>query len=101
MINLPLLECAFDSRSDTDDVVTELITILKRTEKNLASRRKIEVLPNHVSFLEWAFNFRNNTVDIVIELILILKWTEKNLASRRKRRVLPNDALVMGIYKQH
>ena len=46
MIRIPLLESAFDSRSNTFDIVTELITILIWTEKNLLSRRKIEVLPN-------------------------------------------------------
>ena len=53
MISLPLLECAFDSRSNTVDVVTDLITILKWTEKNLASRRKIEVLPNDALVIGW------------------------------------------------
>ena len=46
MIRIPLFECAFDSRSNTFDVVAEMITILKWTEKKLANRRKIEVLPN-------------------------------------------------------
>ena len=46
MMSLPFLECAFNSRSNTVDVVTTLIVILKWTEKNLSSRRKIEVLLN-------------------------------------------------------
>ena len=45
-MRLPFLEWAFNSRRNTVDVVTELITILKWTEKNLLSGRKIEVLPN-------------------------------------------------------
>ena len=45
IIRIPLLECAFDSRSNTVDVVTEF-TILKWTEKMLLSGRKMEVLPN-------------------------------------------------------
>ena len=46
IIRIPLLDYAFDSRSNTVDVVTELITILEWTEKLLLSGRKIEVLPN-------------------------------------------------------
>ena len=45
IIRIPLLGCAFDSRSNTVDVVTEC-TILKWTEKILLSGGKIEVLPN-------------------------------------------------------
>ena len=53
MIRIPLLESAFDSRSNTFDIVTELITILIWTEKNLLSRRKIEVLPNDAMVIGW------------------------------------------------
>ena len=45
-MRLPFSEWAFNSRSNTVDVVIELIIILEWKEKNLASRRKIEVLPN-------------------------------------------------------
>ena len=45
-MRLPFLEWAFNSLSNTVDDVIELIIILEWKEKNLASRRKIEVLPN-------------------------------------------------------
>ena len=45
-MRLPFLEWAFNSRSNTVDFVIELIINLEWKEKNLASRRKIEVLPN-------------------------------------------------------
>ena len=52
IIRIPLLECAFDSRSNTVDVVTEF-TILKWTEKMLLSGRKMEVLPNDAMVIGW------------------------------------------------
>ena len=52
-MRLPFLEWAFNSRRNTVDVVTELITILKWTEKNLLSGRKIEVLPNDAMVIVW------------------------------------------------
>ena len=45
-MRLPFLEWAFNFLSNTIDVVIELIIILEWKEKNLASRRKIAVLPN-------------------------------------------------------
>ena len=45
-LGLSFLEWAFNFRNNTVDIVIELILILKSTEKNLASRRKIEVLSN-------------------------------------------------------
>ena len=52
-MRLPLLEWVFNSRNNTVDIVIELIIILKRTEKNLASRRKIRVLPNDALVMGW------------------------------------------------
>ena len=40
------LEWAFHSLSNTVDVVIDLIIILEWKEKNMASRRNIEILPN-------------------------------------------------------
>ena len=40
------LEWACNSRSNTVDVVIKYIIILEWKEKNLASRREIEVFPN-------------------------------------------------------
>ena len=51
-MRLPFLESAFNSRSNTINVVIELIIILKWTEKKLTSRRKIEVLPNDALVME-------------------------------------------------
>ena len=45
-MSLPFLEWALYSLSYTVEVVIKLMIILKWTEKNLASRRKIEVSPN-------------------------------------------------------
>ena len=52
-MRLPLLEWAFNSPNNTVDIVIELIIILKGTEKNLASRRKIRVLPNDALVTGW------------------------------------------------
>ena len=51
-MRLAIEEWAFNSSSNTVDVVTELIIFLKWTEKKLASRRKIEVLPNDALVME-------------------------------------------------
>ena len=45
-MGLSFLEWAFNCHSSTVDVVIKIIIILKWTETNLASRRKIEVLAN-------------------------------------------------------
>ena len=52
-MRLPLLEWAFNSRNNTVDIVIELIIILKWTEKNLANRGKIRVLPNDALVMGW------------------------------------------------
>ena len=83
-MRLPLLEWAFNFRNNTVDIVIELIIILKWTEKNLASRDKIRVLPNDALVMGW--NEQNEA---------ILQSVSFNCLILNNRRITEESQLIL------